>query len=211
MEERLIEIFKEYLPAWSWEEWQAAGSSDKEDIVINALADLGPDMPIEVDEAYDIFWDWAAGLTEADFDSSLNEGNKITNRFADGGMGLARHIDMRVSAAEIERKLQAEQERKARAAERAAEERTAALERRRQQAIARAEDAIAKGVIDEYNEAHKVSILSSFKDNVCPAIDPETQELVFDMEGKRRILASIIQRDEAEKEAKKAAEKEAGH
>ena len=55
MEERLIEIFKEYLPAWSWEEWQAAGASDKEDIVINALADLGPDMPIEVDEAYDIF------------------------------------------------------------------------------------------------------------------------------------------------------------
>ena len=31
-EERLIEIFKEYLPAWSWEEWQAAGASDKEDI-----------------------------------------------------------------------------------------------------------------------------------------------------------------------------------
>ena len=209
MEERLIEIFKEYLPAWSWEEWQAAGSSDKEDIVINALADLGPDMSIEVDEAYDIFYDWAAGLTEADFGSNLNEGNKITNRFADGGMGLARHIDMRVSAAEIERKLQAERERKARAAERAAEEKAAALEKRRQLAIARAEDAIAKGVIDEYNEANRVSILSSFKDNVCPAIDPETKELVFDMEGKRRILASIIQRVEAEKEAKKAAEKEA--
>jgi hypothetical protein len=73
MEERLIEIFKEYLPAWNWEEWQAAGASDKEDIVINALADLGPDMPIEVDEAYDLFWDWAAGLTEADFNTSLTE------------------------------------------------------------------------------------------------------------------------------------------
>lgn len=73
MEERLIKIFKEYLPAWSWEEWQAAGASDKEAIVINALADLGPDMSIEVDEAYDIFWDWAAGLTEADFNTSLTE------------------------------------------------------------------------------------------------------------------------------------------
>jgi hypothetical protein len=73
MEERLIELFKEYLPAWSWEEWQAAGASDKEDIVINALADLGPDMPIEVDEAYDIFWDWAAGITEADFGRKITE------------------------------------------------------------------------------------------------------------------------------------------
>lgn len=67
MEERLIELFYEYLKAWSWEEWQAAGSSDKEDIVINALADLGPNMSIEVDEAYDIFYDWVAGLTEEDF------------------------------------------------------------------------------------------------------------------------------------------------
>jgi hypothetical protein len=73
MEERLIELFREYLPAWSWEEWQAAGTSDKEDIVINALADLGPEMPIEVDEAYDIFYDWVAGLTEADFNTGLTE------------------------------------------------------------------------------------------------------------------------------------------
>jgi hypothetical protein len=81
MEERLIEIFKEYLPAWSWEEWQAAGASDKEDIVINALADLGPDMTIEVDEAYDLFWDWAAGITEADF------GRKITESTAEDPYG----------------------------------------------------------------------------------------------------------------------------
>ena len=77
MEERLVELFRGYLPAWNWEEWQAAGASDKEDIVINALADLGPDMPIEVDEVYDIFWDWAAGLTEADFNTSLTEAKRI--------------------------------------------------------------------------------------------------------------------------------------
>lgn len=79
MEERLIELFKEYLPAWSWEEWQAAGASDKEDIVINALADLGPDMTIEVDEAYDLFWDWAAGLTETDFGSELKEAVRVVS------------------------------------------------------------------------------------------------------------------------------------
>ena len=209
MEERLIEIFKEYLPAWSWEEWQAAGSSDKEDIVINALADLGPDMDIEVDEAYDLFYDWCAGLTEADFRSGLEEGNKITNRFADGGMGLARNINMAVTPEERARVAAENEARRQRQAELEAERRAAALERKRQQAIARAEDAIAKGVIDEYNEANRVSILSSLKDNVYPAIDPETQELVFDMAEKKRILDPITQRVEAEKEAKKAAEKEA--
>lgn len=207
MQEQLIELFYEYLPAWTWEEWQAAGASDKEEIAINAIADLGPEVDIE--EAYDLFYDWVAGLTEADFRSDLEEGNKITNRFADGGMSLARDIDMRISAAEIERRRQAEQERKARAAALAAEQRAAALERKRQLAIESAEDAIAKGVIDEYNEANRISILSNFGNNVYPAIDPETKELVFDKEDKRRILEPITQRVEAEKEAKKAAEKEA--
>ena len=71
MQEQLIELFYEYLPAWSWEEWQAAGSSDREEIVINAIADIGPE--VDIDEAYDIFYDWAAGLTEADFNTSLTE------------------------------------------------------------------------------------------------------------------------------------------
>ena len=65
IEETLVTVFMSYLQDWSWEEWQAAGSSDREEIVVNALADLGPD--IDVEEAYDIFYDWAAGLTEEDF------------------------------------------------------------------------------------------------------------------------------------------------
>jgi hypothetical protein len=75
MQEQLIELFYEYLPAWSWEEWQAAGSSDREEIVINAIADIGPDIDIE--EAYDIFYDWAAGLTEADFNPGLKEATDL--------------------------------------------------------------------------------------------------------------------------------------
>jgi hypothetical protein len=71
MQEQLIKLFYEYLPAWSWDEWQAAGSSDREEIVINAIADLGPE--VDIDEAYDIFYDWAAGLTEADFNTRLTE------------------------------------------------------------------------------------------------------------------------------------------
>ena len=65
LEETLVEVFMSYLQDWSWEEWQAAGSSDREEVVVNALADLGPE--VDVEEAYDIFYDWAAGLTKEDF------------------------------------------------------------------------------------------------------------------------------------------------
>lgn len=67
--DELIALFQKYLQGWSWEEWQAAGASDREEIVVNTLADLGPDMDIE--EAYDIFYDWSAGLTPADFGEEL--------------------------------------------------------------------------------------------------------------------------------------------
>jgi hypothetical protein len=212
MEERLIEIFKEYLPAWSWEEWQAAGASDKEDIVINALADLGPDMPIDVDEAYDLFWDWAAGITEADFGSDLQEANRVVRGAANrpwysGSFRGLNDIDTRVTPEEKARVAAENEARRQRQAELEAERRAAALERRKQMAIKVAEDAIAKGVIDKYNEAHRASILAS--PNVYPAIDPETKELVFDKAEQRRILDPITQRVNAEKEAKKAAEKEA--
>lgn len=180
MEERLIEIFKEYLPAWSWEEWQAAGASDKEDIVINALADLGPDMPIEVDEAYDIFWDWAAGLTEADFRSNLGEAISPEEKARVAAENDARFAKL----AELE-------------AERAAR----AKERSKQLAIQVAENAIAKGVIDEYNKYWRRSILGA--NSIRPAIDPETKELVFDKAEQRRILDPIRQQIEAEKATKK--------
>ena len=214
MEERLIEIFKEYLPAWNWEEWQAAGSSDKEDIVINALADLGPDMPIEVDEAYDIFYDWAAGLTEADFSFGLQEANKVVrgaanNPWYSGSFRGLNDIDTRVTPEEKARIAAENEARRQRQAELEAERRARAKEKNKQLAIQRAEDAIAKGVIDEYNKEWRLSILSTANSDVYPAIDPETKELVFDMAEKKRILDPITQRVEAEKEAKKAAEKEA--
>ena len=66
MESKLINLFYEYLKGWSWDEWQAAGSSDKEEVAVNAIADFGPE--VDIDEAYDLFYDWAAGLTEADFE-----------------------------------------------------------------------------------------------------------------------------------------------
>ena len=289
MEERLIEIFKEYLPAWSWEEWQAAGASDKEDIVINALADLGPDMPIEVDEAYDIFWDWAAGLTEADFGEELQEALPATDEklqvvnyveykhsychflapnlkklnylcnviqppveeIKDYIKAILRNPQCRVTAKEqqflneiyqhtdtkaiykhIKNSIDkayhimvyvdadgelvynptSQQVRDTMEADRAAattaraeletQQKANELEKHKQLAILRAEDAIAQGVIYEYNKANHRSIVA---DEVFPAIDPETQELIFDPEQKKQIVELTLQQAEKERQAKIAA------
>lgn len=293
MEERLIEIFKEYLPAWSWEEWQAAGASDKEDIVINALADLGPDMPIDVDEAYDLFWDWAAGITEADFGEELQEAlpvvdeklqvinyvdykhsychflapnlkklNYLCNviqlpveeikdyikdllsnpqcrvtakeqQFLDeiyqhtdtktiykhikNSIDKAYHIMVYVDAdGELVYNPTSQQVRDTMEADRAAvaaaraeletQQKANELEKHRQLAIRRAEDAIAQGVIYEYNKANHRSIIA---DEVFPAIDPETREFIFDPEQKKQIVELTLQQAEKERLAKIAATKAA--
>jgi hypothetical protein len=71
--ERLIKSFWDYLSGWSWEEWEAAGSAEKEEIVTNALADLGPGADFDIEEAYDLFYEWAEGLTKDGFEYALSE------------------------------------------------------------------------------------------------------------------------------------------
>lgn len=292
MEERLIELFYEYLLAWNWEEWQAAGSSDKEEIVINALADLGPAMDIDVDKAYDLFYDWAAGLTEADFKEELQEAlpavdeklqvvnyvdykhsychflapnlkklNYLCNvlqppvkEIKDYIRDLLRNPQCRVTAKEqqfldeiyqhkdtktIYKHLKnsidkayhtmvyvdaegelvsnptpqqirdtMEADRAAAAAARAElenQQKAKELEKQKQLAIQKAEDAIAKGAIYEYNKDNYRSILYN---EVFPAIDPETQELVFDPEQKKHIVMLALQRAEKERQASRDARKE---
>ena len=72
--EKLIKLFWDYVSDWSWEEWEAAGAAEKEEIVTNALAELGPYSDFDIDEAYDLFWEWAEGLTKDGFEYALSEG-----------------------------------------------------------------------------------------------------------------------------------------
>lgn len=71
--ERLVKLFWDYLSGWSWEEWEAAGAAEKEEIVTSALADLGPGVDFDVEEAYDLFYEWAEGLTKDGFEYALAE------------------------------------------------------------------------------------------------------------------------------------------
>lgn len=72
---RLVDLFWEDLANWSWESWQSAGAEDKETIVTDAIIELGID--IDINDAYDLFWEWADGLDEnafrPDYSESLQE------------------------------------------------------------------------------------------------------------------------------------------
>ena len=69
--EQLIKLFREYLSSWSWEEWEAAGAADKEEIVTNAVAEFGPYLPFDIDEAYELFYNWIEGLNRENFEDAV--------------------------------------------------------------------------------------------------------------------------------------------
>ena len=57
-----------------WDVWCDTSSTDKERIAVDALVELG--LSEDVDEIYDLFWDWANSLDEdsfLEFDSFSNE------------------------------------------------------------------------------------------------------------------------------------------
>lgn len=195
MTEQLIKLFQEYLTSWSWEEWQAAGSSDREEVVVNAIADLGPSINIDVEEAYDLFYDWAAGLTEANF--GLKESNNITRRFANSssysgyasGLGnISTRIVPGSNAARTKEDIKL-----------------------RDKCLAAAQKAIESGdaAVETYNRGRWSRY---FDRSFIPAIDPETLELVYDQAKKSdikyRAFATMWQR-QSEYNANYAAKRKA--
>lgn len=64
-ESKIIQMFQLSLESWDWDTWQSTSSSDREEIVVEVCADLG--ITADIDEVYDLFYDWSAGLTEEDF------------------------------------------------------------------------------------------------------------------------------------------------
>lgn len=119
----------------------------------------------------------------------LNETNKIVRRFANNGWysGYAsglNDIDNRAGDKELELKAKAEEERKRKEAEAKAKREEAA----KQAQLQLAQQAIDTGTWDEYNKTHKYNIR---RKDWCPAIDPDTQQLVYDVQRKEEILRLI--------------------
>jgi hypothetical protein len=68
---KLIDLFWESIEDWTWGDWCSTSSKDKEEIVVDAIADLG--LEVDIDEAYDLFYEWASGLDESSFDDYYDE------------------------------------------------------------------------------------------------------------------------------------------
>jgi hypothetical protein len=72
--ERLIDYFWESISEMQWDVWCDTSSTDKERIAVDAMVELG--LSEDVEEVFDLFWEWADGLEEDsffDFDSFNNE------------------------------------------------------------------------------------------------------------------------------------------
>lgn len=65
--DKLIDLFYADIANTPWDVWSDTSSVDKERIVVNALAELGLSEVVDIDEAYDLFWEWAECLDEDSF------------------------------------------------------------------------------------------------------------------------------------------------
>lgn len=65
--DRLIDRFWAGLQGWTYDSWESASSSDKEDIVADAMLEIGNFTAVDIDDVYDLFWEWADGLDRTAF------------------------------------------------------------------------------------------------------------------------------------------------
>ena len=67
LDDKIVQMFWENLRGWTWDSWTSTSSSDRESIVVDVITELG--ITVDVDEVYDLFYDWSAGLTEESFEN----------------------------------------------------------------------------------------------------------------------------------------------
>lgn len=64
--EKIINMFWEEITDVTWDVWCDTSTTDKERIAVDVYAKLD-DLTLDIDEVYEIFWDWANGLDESSF------------------------------------------------------------------------------------------------------------------------------------------------
>jgi hypothetical protein len=63
----IIQMFYDSLDGWDWDTWNYTSSGDRESIVVDVITELG--LTTDIDEVYDLFYDWSGGLTEESFNN----------------------------------------------------------------------------------------------------------------------------------------------
>ena len=72
--EGLIDYFYKSISEMSWDVWCDTSTTDKERIAVDAMVELG--LSEDIEEVFDLFWEWADGLEEDaffNFDSLADE------------------------------------------------------------------------------------------------------------------------------------------
>ena len=64
--DRIIDLFWESITDMSWEDWCFTSAGDKENIAVDTVLTLIEDVASS--EVTNLFWDWANGLEESDFE-----------------------------------------------------------------------------------------------------------------------------------------------
>ena len=64
--DRIIDLFWEGLTDMSWDDWCSIGAGNKESIVVDTIKEFVEGVDSE--EVIELFWDWANGLEESDFE-----------------------------------------------------------------------------------------------------------------------------------------------
>jgi hypothetical protein len=70
--EKLVNYFWDDISEMSYDDWCGTSSGDKESVVPYAIVDLGLEG-VDIDEVYDLFWEWAEGLDEESFSGYEDE------------------------------------------------------------------------------------------------------------------------------------------
>ena len=64
--DKIIDIFWESTSDMSWEDWCSISAGDKESIVVDTISEFVEG--VDSDDILELFWDWANGLEESDFE-----------------------------------------------------------------------------------------------------------------------------------------------
>ena len=71
--DKLIDFFWESITDMQWDVWCDTSTTDKERIAVDAIVEFG--LSEDVNEVYDLFWEWADGLEEDSFFEFDNDEN----------------------------------------------------------------------------------------------------------------------------------------
>ena len=81
--EKLVNYFWDDISEMSYDGWCGTSSGDKESVVPYAIVDLGLEN-VDIDEVYELFWEWAEGLEPEDFSEDEEDWDREHEDWTDG-------------------------------------------------------------------------------------------------------------------------------